>query len=375
MKKGYKRLLIFTLLILLFLLFNSFIYNILNKYFMIIFLLIILVIFQVMFGFEKDRRRYTKDIILEIIIFLLAFFFLYYILGIKISFVRIENYYTINGLINFIIPITITTIVAEILRYQLLIKAEGSFKLIVLITILLIAIDITNPIYYNNSTNKYGVFLLIALTILPSITKNITCTYISTKVGYKATLVYLLPMQLYAYLIPIIPNTSEYLESLIRFLVPAFLLFKILTFFKKEKDEEIKVENNKKNYILLGIMSLVVMIFFYFTSGYFHHQGIAIASNSMSPKIKKGDIVIIEKINNNYDNLQEGQIIAYKYNNKIIVHRLTDKVTANNKYYFYTKGDANQDRDNYEIKEEMLIGVVKTKIPIIGWLAVWLNTT
>lgn len=374
MKKGYQKLLIFILIILSILLLNQLIFNFLTQYLMIFFLLSILGLFQLIFHFEKDRRRYTKDIMLEVTIFLLIFFLLYYILGLKIAFVRVENSHTINNLVNLIIPITTTTVLAEILRDQLLIKAEGNNYSAALITILLIGIDLTNPIYSNNLTNKYDVFLLLALTILPSISKNVTCTYISKRVGYKAVLIYVLPMNLYSYLLPIIPNTSEYLESLIRFLTPILLLYKISQFFKKEKDEEIKIEKKQKSYFLLSIMSIVVVIFFYFTSGYFHYQGIAIASNSMSPKIKKGDAVIVEKIDRNYSKLQEGQIIVYKYNNKIIVHRLTDKVTANNKFYFYTKGDNNKNKDNYEIKEEMLIGVVKIKIPYIGGFSVWLNT-
>ena len=65
---------IYQFAILLVLLLNSFVSNILSKYGLPIFLLILLVLFKILFGFERGRNRYTKDIIYEVIIFLGIFF-------------------------------------------------------------------------------------------------------------------------------------------------------------------------------------------------------------------------------------------------------------------------------------------------------------
>ena len=43
-------------------------------------------------------------------------------------------------------------------------------------------------------------------------------------------------------------------------------------------------------------------------------------------------------------------------------------------YYFYTKGDNNDDVDNYEITEDQFIGIVNHKIPLIGYPTVWVNS-
>ena len=69
MKSGYKRLLAFETIIFIVLGINSFVSSILSDYLMLIFLLIIVVMFKFFFGFEKDRHRYTKDIIFDCIIF------------------------------------------------------------------------------------------------------------------------------------------------------------------------------------------------------------------------------------------------------------------------------------------------------------------
>ena len=77
MKKGYKRLLFFEIIIFLILILNSFVWNILKEYNMVIFLIISIIIFKMFIGIEKDRHRYIKDIIFNIVIFLLASFLVY----------------------------------------------------------------------------------------------------------------------------------------------------------------------------------------------------------------------------------------------------------------------------------------------------------
>ena len=93
----------------------------------------------------------------------------------------------------------------------------------------------------------------------------------------------------------------------------------------------------------------------------------------MKPNINIGDIVII---NQKYDHnkLKIDDIIAYEYENKIIIHRLVkiEKVTEN-EYYYYTKGDANNAIDNYIIHDNMIKGIVKQKIPYLGYPTIWLN--
>ena len=111
----------------------------------------------------------------------------------------------------------------------------------------------------------------------------------------------------------------------------------------------------------------------YFTSGYFKYFALAIASGSMEPVIHKGDIVIVEKVEDKYDRLKEGQTLVYKYNNVVIVHRIVKIVKRDGKYIFFTKGDANNSADNYEIPEENIIGITNFKIPYLGYPTIWLN--
>ena len=124
MKKGYRRLLGFEIVVFLVLLLNSFVRSILTGYWMFLFLVLLLVIFKFMFGFERDSHRYTKDIIMDTIIYLIIFFILFYLLGIFITFARVDNYYRWYGIKNFIFPVIYTIVFREYLRYMILSKAE-----------------------------------------------------------------------------------------------------------------------------------------------------------------------------------------------------------------------------------------------------------
>ena len=90
----------------------------------------------------------------------------------------------------------------------------------------------------------------------------------------------------------------------------------------------------------------------------------------MSPCFYKGDVVII---NQKYQNLNQGDIIAFKYEGTVIVHRIHQMIKTKNEYFIYTKGDANHNPDNYKITKDMILGVVNCKIPYIGKPTVLLN--
>ena len=129
MRKGYRKILIYQLILFTIFFINSFVSNILGTYTTILFLVVALAVFKFFFGFERVNSRFVKDIFLEITIFMLIFFILFYLLGIFIGFARIENYYSVYGMKTFVIPLIITTILKEILRYMIVSKSDGSFIL------------------------------------------------------------------------------------------------------------------------------------------------------------------------------------------------------------------------------------------------------
>ena len=373
MKKGHIRLIIFEILIMFILFLNSFVINMLSGYKMSLFLLLISIFFFFRFGFEKDKHRYIKDAILEVTIFLLVFLILYYLLGVVVGFSKTDNYYTFKGFKDFIIPAVLYIILREYLRYNMSCKSQGSTLASIVTVTMFMCLDVSQAIYTTSFNTNYEYLTFISFTLLPSICSSIALTYITYKVGYKPALLYSLVMRLYRYLIPIIPNPSPYIYSIIMLAVPAILTYRIYKLFKSTKDEEVKREYNRRRLSSVIILHIPVIIMIYFVSGQFRFHAVAIASGSMVPNIYKGDIVIIDKQKVNLEDLKEGQVLAVKHGNILVIHRLYKKVNINDEYILYTKGDANEDVDNFTTKEENLYGVVNYVIPYIGLPTVWFN--
>lgn len=373
MKKGYIKLLLMEFFLMVVLFINSFIFNLLSGYWLILFMLLILLFFKYNFGLEKDRHANYKDLIKTILIYLLLVLVAYYAIGFISGFAHNENYYTIKGLLTFIVPTIATSILSEYLRYQFLQKSEGNNLLIICTVFIFTFIDVSNSIYYGDFKTTYSFLVFIGLYMLPSIFQNVCYSYLSVKSGYKPVMVLSLLLGVTPYLLPIVPDYSEFMKSLFNVLVPTILLIYMLKYF----DDRINVEllgktDSKKNIVINSIFICTLLVVTYFVSGYFKYSAIAIASGSMSPTFTKGSVVIVKKIKDK-NKLDVGDIIAYNYDGKIVIHRLSNIVEIRDERWYYTKGDANEKEDNYKIEEDMILGVVNVAIPLIGYPTVWLS--
>lgn len=373
MKKGYIRLIILEIFIMFILLLNSFVINMLSGYKMPIFVFFISIFFFFRFGFEKDKHRYIKDILLETIIFLLSFLILYYLLGLIVGFTKPDNYYSIKGMFDFIIPTILTVVLKEFLRYNITCKAQNSRLSIIFTILTFIFLDISQPIYTTRFATNYDYLTFISFTLFPSISTNIALTYMTYKVGYKPAMLYSLVMRLYRYLLPIIPNPSPYIYSIVMLITPCILILVIYKFYKNSNDKELRREYNKKRISGVVLITIPLLFIIYLISGQFRFHAVAIASGSMNPRIHKGDIVIIDKKEIDFDKLKEGQVLAVRKNNILIIHRLVKKVKIDDEYILYTKGDANDEIDNFTTKKNDVYGIVNYAIPYIGLPTVWFN--
>ena len=373
MKKSYKKLVMFGAFIIIILLLNSFILNILGNYFYrCIFLLCLLLLFKFLFGFEKEGYRYTKDICFNFLFIFLISFIIYYIFGIFIGLARTQNYFTFYGVRTFIIPFIIMIVLREYLRSQLLIKAGKSKVLVVFACLLFIAFELSPRLFDSNLGSKYNIFMFMAMILLPIVSSNVVCTYIARKNGYKLNVLWLLIVGFYPVILPFVPNDGPYIHSLIQLLFPFVLMYNVYSFYQKRK-RDIPVSYAKKSsYVGVPALAIFVFILAYFVSGFFRYHAVAIASGSMMDRIRVGDVVIVDQYYKPED-LKVGQVIAYKYEKIVVVHRLVKIVNNENGNVYYTKGDANENIDGYAIYEDMIKGVVNYKIPYIGLPTVWFN--
>ena len=118
------------------------------------------------------------------------------------------------------------------------------------------------------------------------------------------------------------------------------------------------------------------------TLGYMVESGLinsvsllVVLSDSMSPTIKMGDLVLTTSINPS--KVKEGDIITYtKRNdsNSFVTHRVIEVINQGNEISFKTKGDANEDADIRIIPSSNLKGKVLFSIPYGGYFVRFIRT-
>lgn len=118
------------------------------------------------------------------------------------------------------------------------------------------------------------------------------------------------------------------------------------------------------------------------------HPLVVVTSGSMEPTIERGDLLVIQgrvpaKIEIN-DIILYDSLGLWDWNvTEPIVHRVVNITydEANNKYYYITKGDNNGDTDPPDgtnssaipVPDDRVIGVVKTIVPNIGMVKIWMD--
>ena len=375
MKKGYNKILILEIILLIFLLFNSFVFKTANVYVVTALLVPFLILTIVLMGFEKENFRNKKDVLLNIIICLLIYYFVTYFLGLFTGFIRTSYSLSFINIIKNIFPVILLIVVSELLRYELFTKSKGNIPCFAIGYVVFVLIDVNLSVHMYDVTSYLGLTKMICLVVFPSVTKNILLIYLTQKVGYANAIVYRLLTDLSTYLLPIFPDFGEYINVLLKTVLPVAIMARLNNMFNYYELRKIKSSKyNRRKLIIYTFITIALFVIVTLTSGLFTYQALTIGSGSMSPKIEKGDIVILKKVKKSeLKTINKGDVLVYNHDDKIIVHRVVEILNANGQTSFITKGDNNDTKDSWVIKEDEVIGTVKLKIKYLGMPTVALN--
>lgn len=337
------------------------------------FLGIVLALSILFLGFRKDKTTILGKNVFKVVIFYLVLtFFIMYGLGLIVGFLRnaySRNLFSIFD--NIFAPILIIVLV-EFIRYVVIGANKDKKSIISVLTIILIAFELVTTLRSFDITDLAVTFNVTATVILPCIFKNIVMSYLSYHIGYKIPLVYRLVMDIYLFIVPIIPSLGDYVNSMILISLPILIYISTFSMIDDSRNRSEPVFNKKRFTIWDIPVAIVLIVLIALISGFFPHYMIGIGSDSMKPKISKGDAVIIEKINDK-TKLKVGDIIAYNNGKLIIVHRIKE-INGTGKNVTYTmKGDANNGNDPRSVSRSQIKGIIKFKIPYIAWPTVWLT--
>lgn len=344
--------------------FSGFI-NYINIFFWLIFAILLFLIY----GFPKGRNYLLESSIKIVISILMIYFILSYLLGLYTGFYRGIYSYQLIDIIKNVSPFIVLIISLEIVRYILL-KNNPTKIQIILFIILMVILNVCIGIDSNSFRNAEQIFLFLSLILLPCIARECLYTYITYHINYMPSIIFRIIVELYIFVVPIMPDLGNYLSTIFGTFLP-YIVYKQI---KKKIDynEKYPIYAKKSFNTFLGItISVFLLIMVILVSGIFNYKLIAIASNSMSPIYNRGDAIIYEKTK--AEDVKEGDILAFKYNNVIITHRVMKINEENGKHIFLTKGDNNDRIDNFEIKDENVLGVVKNVIKFIAYPTIWIS--
>ena len=127
-----------------------------------------------------------------------------------------------------------------------------------------------------------------------------------------------------------------------------------------------------------------MILCFVCTVGYFSRFSVlknyglyVVESNSMSPDIKKGDLLI--SFRRDSYNVSDVITFTYPYDvNKLISHRIAEVIFENDALgsrttFYKTKGDANIDMDPWQIKGSYIKGKVSFSVSYFGYLVFFIR--
>ena len=375
MKKGFNKILILEIILLIFLLFNSFVFKIANMYVISGIMLPFLILMIVLNGFEKDNYRYKKDVLLNIIIFLLMYYFITYFLGLFSGFVKSSYSLSFINIIKNTFPVIALILISELMRYVLFNKTKRNLPCLIIGCLLFVMVDVNTMVHIYDVKTALGITKMICLVVFPSITKNIFLTYLTMKVGYKNGIIYRLITEISTYLLPIFPDFGEYINVLLKTVLPIAIMARLNNMFNYYSVRKIKDSRyNSRKLILYSVITFALLTIVLLTSGLFTYQALTIGSGSMSPAIEKGDVIVLKSMKNEEARkIKKGDVLVYNHDNKIIVHRVIKKSNNGKTISFKTKGDYNNTKDSWTVKQEDVIGIVKFRIRWVGMPTVALN--
>ena len=371
-KQSIKQIFAIGIGFILILLFNFFYPNLLNNYKDILLLAVTLLIVKFTVGLNFKRDASDKRVIRNILIYLFIYYFITYLSGLFIGFNRSIYNYTVSNITKNIIPTLIVIVLTEILRNQLIQKSNKDKKICLLTFFMFTLFEISVAFSYYDLSFSNDIYQFFGVVVLGGIVKNVFLTVLNTKTDYVPGIIYRIIMEETKYIILITPALGVYISSVCLILLPVTLTFMIVNTEKRQIKEKPK-DINKFRFIYITVTILLIFMVL-INAGVLKYQSLVIGSNSMIEYVSRGDVIIIEKLNDRQkEKVQIGEVLVFKYGNKIISHRVTKIVERPDAVYYRTKGDNNKEEDIALVETRNVIGVVKFKIKYIGLPTIWLS--
>jgi signal peptidase len=205
-------------------------------------------------------------------------------------------------------------------------------------------------------------------TLLPAISENLLATFLALSGGPLASLGYRGALELFEWLSPVLPNLHWTLTAFVGTLAPVLglLLTRSLLQGEPPRDRAAEASTNPSanSWILIALLGVTLL---WFNTGLFGVRPTLVSGVSMEPALWAGDIVVTKPVEPGA--IRVGDIIRFRGEEAIILHRVVEVHQTDAGLEFVTRGDANN-VDDAPISAAQIEGKLLFKIPKLGWLAI-----
>lgn len=102
-----------------------------------------------------------------------------------------------------------------------------------------------------------------------------------------------------------------------------------------------------------------------------------VLTDSMYPEIHSGDLIICEQVD--AEDVKVKDVISFfdpaGNGTSIVTHRVIEVIEKDGEISFKTQGDANNTEDKLPVSSKDLVGVYKTRIPGVGNIAIFMQSS
>ena len=291
--------------------------------------------------------------------------------------------FTPTGIATNLMLVSSTMLGMELSRAYLTRNLNRKRPTLTLVTVTLLYTFINTSIFpLLNFQDPLVYTKFIGATLIPVLSENLLASYLTMLSGPLASIAYRGPMQAFKWFCPILPNLSWGYESLIGVITPTvgfIIISTVITPIDLRRagiptQERLAWKPRKTQASMKGWMtlSILLVLIVWVSTGLLGLYPTIIASGSMRPTLNVGDMALVVSVDPL--TIKVGDIIQYRHEGEMILHRVVDIQQQGNTVVFITKGDANPSPDSTPVTPSQIVGKMLIIIPKIGWVSIAFKT-
>lgn len=325
---------------------------------------------------KGDYNRYLEqyDKVQTTFIVVVAYLMFYFVMGLFVGYQYNAYSMTPKGLINNTIMFLPIVIFQEYIRQVLVSYSNGKNKWMVIITVLFILVDINFNSIINDFRNAETGFKFLCSDMIPLIARNFVFTYLAYISSCKPPIIYRMLTTAVSIYLPILPNINWFYSGLFGILVP-IILYVLVNYSQAKLERKLTWQEEKRSRPITYVPVLIIVFLIVgFVVGLFKYQPVAVVSDSMLPLFARGDMIIVEKVEQkDINNIKVGDVIKFLTESYYVIHRVHAIEETEDGLLFVTKGDNNNAPDNKKVKPEQIQGKYRCHVKYVGFPSVWLS--